>query len=682
MKNPTIFKSTLLVFSCVLLTVLGLAILNSDLNADATTTIGLDINTGNITSSGTITSQDLTVQKEGDATLTVYSNTDGPTADSKLLVVQKGITPSELFSVDEDGDVAIANDLAVAGNITAETPIAPQYGGTGQDWSAIAQGNIPYFSGTGALSNLAPGTAGQFLSQGSDGNPKWDNVARSATFVVAASDSLNKEQADYVCNGVDDQVEIQEAIDALPSSGGKVLLMAGTYILSDYISLDNYTTLQGQGAGNTIITGKVVRGISVNDIVVRDLQVKNGSPHCIDFENVYGGLIENCIVEHAADDGIAVSGENTYGVIIKGNICRNNASSTNPSGIELDNGARNVIIMGNICHDNGNTSTTWGGGIVIHTHASEPTIKDVTVSNNLCYSNTNNIWLENPVGNAVTMEKISITGNILRDASVQGLETENIYDTVIGNNVFDNNGFTVDEYSKRISITNNVFIGKSVSISGNDCLFISNKVYNVGDNDHGVYISGKVAVIGNLVSESDRAGIRLVAGADHSVVSNNIIMNNGQARTTHMYGLSIDSVNDVVIANNRCGDDQSTKTQDYGMYILNSDYVIITDNNVRGNAVASAYIGGSVSNAKISNNIGYTTESSGTATLAKTTTSIVVDHGLDVTPSAGDIMVTPIGNWGNMTKFWIGNYTSTQFTIYADQDPGQDVDFAWKAAVL
>ena len=47
---------------------------------------------------------------------------------------------------------------------------------------------------------------------------------RTATFVVAASDSSakSKDQADYVCDGVDDQVEIQAAIDALPSGSGKV----------------------------------------------------------------------------------------------------------------------------------------------------------------------------------------------------------------------------------------------------------------------------------------------------------------------------------------------------------------------------------------------------------------------------------------------------------------------------
>ena len=84
----------------------------------------------------------------------------------------------------------------------------------------------------------------------------------------------------------------------------------------------------------------------------------------------------------------------------------------------------------------------------------------------------------------------------------------------------------------------------------------------------------------------------------------------------------------------------------------------------------------------VRDNIGFVTENSGTATLANGTTSITVNHGLDVTPSDGDIIVTPTGAWGAMTKFWVGGYTSTQFTIYADQDPGQNVTFAWKAAAL
>ena len=53
----------------------------------------------------------------------------------------------------------------------------------------------------------------------------------AADYVVAASDSPArvKRKADYVCDGVDDQIEIQTAIDSLGDSGGKVVLLKGNY---------------------------------------------------------------------------------------------------------------------------------------------------------------------------------------------------------------------------------------------------------------------------------------------------------------------------------------------------------------------------------------------------------------------------------------------------------------------
>ena len=56
-------------------------------------------------------------------------------------------------------------------------------------------------------------------------------IDRTATFVVAALNSSpqSKAQADFVADGIDDQVEIQAAIDALPAVGGKVLLKEGTF---------------------------------------------------------------------------------------------------------------------------------------------------------------------------------------------------------------------------------------------------------------------------------------------------------------------------------------------------------------------------------------------------------------------------------------------------------------------
>ncbi|MEN6514449.1 MAG: hypothetical protein ABFC82_10965, partial [Methanoculleus sp.] len=51
------------------------------------------------------------------------------------------------------------------------------------------------------------------------------------TLVVAASDSTStaKAQADYVCDGSNDQAEIQNAINALPAGGGTVQLTEGTF---------------------------------------------------------------------------------------------------------------------------------------------------------------------------------------------------------------------------------------------------------------------------------------------------------------------------------------------------------------------------------------------------------------------------------------------------------------------
>ncbi|WP_244987792.1 right-handed parallel beta-helix repeat-containing protein [Methanoculleus chikugoensis] len=74
---------------------------------------------------------------------------------------------------------------------------------------------------------------------------------------MAASDSteLSKNQADYVCDGVDDQAEIQAALAALPE-GGNVVLSDGTFNCAGVIAPPAGTTLSGQGpdATNLVFT--------------------------------------------------------------------------------------------------------------------------------------------------------------------------------------------------------------------------------------------------------------------------------------------------------------------------------------------------------------------------------------------------------------------------------------------
>ena len=145
-----------------------------------------------------------------------------------------------------------------------------------------------------ARTKIAAGDAGKILaSNGAGSLPRypWDRVVRTATYVVAASDAPAhvKRQADYVCDGTDDHVEIQAAIDALPTYGGTVYVTGGTYQCRETITLPSYTRL------------KLEKGAS---IYVPD-------DHALTVSTPYGGpfsaLITNA--DHAAGNtGIVIEG--------------------------------------------------------------------------------------------------------------------------------------------------------------------------------------------------------------------------------------------------------------------------------------------------------------------------------------------------------------------------------------
>lgn len=83
-------------------------------------------------------------------------------------------------------------------------------------------------------------------------------------------------------------------------------------------------------------------------------------------------------------------------------------------------------------------------------------------------------------------------------------------------------------------------------------------------------------------------------------------------------------------------------------------------------------------------NIGWTTETSGTATVLSGTTSVVVTHGLSQSPavSGRDISVTPTNSLGNAAKFWISTVGATTFTINVNVDPGAaTATFVWNAQI-
>jgi hypothetical protein len=115
--------------------------------------------------------------------------------------------------------------------------------------------------------------------------------ARYFGYLVAASDAPAdvKNQADYVCDGVADNVEIQAAIDAL-ASGGSVVLSPGTFTLAATVTLGANVRMVGQGRSTTIYSAATATmlamalGSGVENLVV---SIPNGLlDHAIKAEDI------------------------------------------------------------------------------------------------------------------------------------------------------------------------------------------------------------------------------------------------------------------------------------------------------------------------------------------------------------------------------------------------------------
>jgi len=97
---------------------------------------------------------------------------------------------------------------------------------------------------------------------GTDGvltQAEFEQVVRTATKVVAASDSSASSQglADYVCDGIADDVQIQAAIDAVTAlgvEGGLVQLSEGNFNLTSVFTLSKGIRFKGQGKSATRLT--------------------------------------------------------------------------------------------------------------------------------------------------------------------------------------------------------------------------------------------------------------------------------------------------------------------------------------------------------------------------------------------------------------------------------------------
>ena len=79
-----------------------------------------------------------------------------------------------------------------------------------------------------------------------------DKLAPPTTIVIACTASNHKEFADYVCDNRDSTAVFQNTINVLPSGGGKIAILEGTYNINGSLNCNKDIVFEGMGNGTVL----------------------------------------------------------------------------------------------------------------------------------------------------------------------------------------------------------------------------------------------------------------------------------------------------------------------------------------------------------------------------------------------------------------------------------------------
>ncbi len=204
-------------------------------------------------------------------------------------------------------------------------------------------------------------------------------------------------------------------------------------------------------------------------------------------------------------------------------------------------------------------------------------------------------------------------------------------------------------------------------------------------------------VIGNVFDGNGGASVQCNGSATNTIIKGNTFLNVGYRASggvnNSTNGIYLNATQCIVEGNwfqSAAGGFPYTNSfvnvdtgATYGMVVQN-EFNVPTGS---GTVTPVTFVAGVPTGFRHRNNLGYNavssaaawvTENYGQASITSGNTSVVVNHGLSVTPSINQIMVTAQTSLGSAAFFWISNVTSTQFTINLNANPAQTVTFGWK----
>lgn len=533
-----------------------------------------------------------------------------------------------------------------------------------------------------------------------DVNDRQRSLPQEATFIVAASDSRNKEGADYICDGVDDNVQIQEALNALPDNGGKVQLLEGNYVISEEIKVSSSTTLQGMGNASRIIVGVSTENLGGSviananqvqnnnmdegnmNISIRDLYIDGNAGstmYCGDLEGgiqfigVRHGSVENVYIkdpdcngiktefsdfikvtgntiENSRDDAIPIN-RHTHYALVSNNLIINPVSSGGtyggPTGIEVQDGSHDVVISDNIIKIKDPITALKGIGVETHDTAGYTPPYNIIIDGNIINNESTGyepsllcFSLDGYLGTAYT-RNITISNNYC--AGEVGVDINYVENLIIQGNTFDIDKkrlFYIQSNIKNVKISDNIAQGTNAP---SIIVYALNGSYNQITN---------LEIVDNSFLMSSYEGFAYMS----TFVMNNVVFRGNNIEAGYLFGFGYQATYNSVrfIENKMSGSWSHSNTQNFAGVIFKD-------------------------------NIGtYDLNNKGIATINAGSSSVTVTHGL--TPSnivtdtigLGDIKVTMLGNPGvNVSNFWISDITSTTFNINTNGNVTSNTNFAW-----
>lgn len=292
------------------------------------------------------------------------------------------------------------------------------------------------------------------------------HTGRAARFVIGTSTAgWTEADCDYLCDGTADEVEIKAAISALPSGGGEILLLDGTYNISSSIAISKANVVL-RGSGPSTVLKRMFNLTSSNGVVAC-----SASNCCIRSMNVDGNK-----VDYSSDDNRAIyASQSATGIEIDDVIAKNSyigialsgmaggrmsnctVQTTSARGVFIS-GASGIVLDGNFISGNG------GNGITVE-RTEDIHILGNTISNTI------------DAGIAIDME--SKRGIISGNTCDQPRDRESIIIygaafVVTGNVV---GSISLGSGSKSNIVAHNILTSKDVSNSGTDNTVESNKVF-------------------------------------------------------------------------------------------------------------------------------------------------------------------------------------------------------------